>query len=152
MDVLKYLRLHNEYDYIEYTVHNVILSFFLINIFLFKGISSFANKSVKTQEAGGKGLMIIQTADVWPYTMTDSKNEAKQLTIPVAMISKADGQVCGSDSICLYQKVQKCFFFLFFKCVGICRFICRYALSFLVPFLSFYSEIDVAPFVRLPGI
>lgn len=59
-----------------------------------RGISTFASKALRAEAAGAVAAVIIQTHDVWPYMMEDSKGEAKAaggLGIPVCMVSKENG-------------------------------------------------------------
>ena len=57
-----------------------------------RGVVSFANKIQRAEAAGAVAVIICQNCDVWPYTMTDSKNEAKDLKIPAIMIRKEHGK------------------------------------------------------------
>ena len=56
-----------------------------------RGGCTFAQKVLRAQGAGAVGVVIIQTVDVWPYTMTDSNGESKGATIPAFMISGKQG-------------------------------------------------------------
>ncbi|KAH9124839.1 hypothetical protein LEN26_001290 [Aphanomyces euteiches] len=56
-----------------------------------RGVCTFASKIQRAQDAGARAVIIIQTFDVWPYTMTDSKGEGVGLSIPAFMISKSQG-------------------------------------------------------------
>jgi len=61
-------------------------------VLLKRGIVSFAQKAINAQKAGCKALIIGQTADIWPFVMSDSSNEIDnfELIIPILMISKQD--------------------------------------------------------------
>ncbi|KAF0696038.1 Aste57867_13177 [Aphanomyces stellatus] len=57
-----------------------------------RGVCTFASKVKRAQDAGASAILVIQTFDVWPYTMTDSTGkEASDLTIPAFMISAKQG-------------------------------------------------------------
>ncbi|EGZ25309.1 hypothetical protein PHYSODRAFT_555187 [Phytophthora sojae] len=56
-----------------------------------RGGCTFARKVLRAQDAGVAGVVIIQTVDVWPYTMTDSTGESKGVTIPAFMMSAKVG-------------------------------------------------------------
>lgn len=61
-----------------------------------RGACTFASKALRANAAGASAAVIVQTHDVWPYVMEDSKGEAKAgggLSIPVCMISKEKGEV-----------------------------------------------------------
>lgn len=56
---------------------------------------TFASKALRANAAGAAAAVIVQTHDVWPYVMEDSKGEAKAgggLDIPVCMVSKEKGE------------------------------------------------------------
>ncbi|OQS04405.1 hypothetical protein THRCLA_03353 [Thraustotheca clavata] len=57
-----------------------------------RGNCTFASKALRAQESGAIAVIIVQTADVWPYTMTDSTGEGNALNIPVFMISSKQGK------------------------------------------------------------
>ncbi|RLN53392.1 hypothetical protein BBJ29_004274 [Phytophthora kernoviae] len=57
-----------------------------------RGGCTFARKVLRAQAAGAAGVIIIQTVDVWPYTMTDSTGESKDVTIPAFMMSSKHGK------------------------------------------------------------
>ncbi|KAF4033677.1 Ring finger domain [Phytophthora infestans] len=57
-----------------------------------RGGCTFAQKVLRAQAAGAAGVIIIQTVDVWPYTMTDSSGESKNVTIPAFMMSAKVGK------------------------------------------------------------
>ncbi|KAF1315116.1 Zinc finger family protein, partial [Globisporangium splendens] len=56
-----------------------------------RGVCTFAQKVLHAQAAGAVAVIIIQTVDVWPYTMTDSKGESAMITIPAFMLSAKQG-------------------------------------------------------------
>jgi Ring finger domain/PA domain len=57
-----------------------------------RGGTTFASKALKLQAAGAAAVIVLQTADVWPYIMKDPKQEAKGvLKTPVGMVNKAAG-------------------------------------------------------------
>ncbi|KAE9004234.1 hypothetical protein PR002_g17119 [Phytophthora rubi] len=56
-----------------------------------RGGCTFARKVLRAQNAGAAGVIIIQTADVWPYTMMDSTGESNGVTIPAFMMSAKVG-------------------------------------------------------------
>ncbi|CAM9910032.1 unnamed protein product [Scytosiphon promiscuus] len=60
-----------------------------------RGVCTFASKALRANAAGASAAVIVQTHDVWPYVMEDSKGEAKAgggLDIPVCMVSKEKGE------------------------------------------------------------
>lgn len=59
-----------------------------------RGVCTFAQKVLRAQAAGAVAAIIIQTMDVWPYTMTDSKGESSAITIPAFMLSTKHGKGC----------------------------------------------------------
>ncbi|CAM9537560.1 unnamed protein product, partial [Phaeothamnion confervicola] len=58
-----------------------------------RGTITFASKALKAQAAGAAAVVVMQTADVWPYVMKDTAGEAAvgALRIPVCMVSRAVG-------------------------------------------------------------
>uniref|UniRef100_K3X027 RING-type E3 ubiquitin transferase n=1 Tax=Globisporangium ultimum (strain ATCC 200006 / CBS 805.95 / DAOM BR144) TaxID=431595 RepID=K3X027_GLOUD len=56
-----------------------------------RGVCTFAQKVLRAQAAGAVAAIIIQTMDVWPYTMTDSKGESATIAIPAFMLSAKQG-------------------------------------------------------------
>ena len=59
-----------------------------------RGGCTFARKVLRAQAADAAGVIIIQTVDVWPYTMTDSTGESENVKIPAFMISSKHGKGC----------------------------------------------------------
>lgn len=57
-----------------------------------RGVCTFAQKVLRAQAAGAAAVVIVQTVDVWPYTMTDSKGESKAVAIPAFMLSTKHGK------------------------------------------------------------
>ncbi|CAH0484394.1 unnamed protein product [Peronospora farinosa] len=57
-----------------------------------RGGCTFARKVLRAQAEGAAGVIIIQTVDVWPYTMTDSTGESKDVKIPAFMMSAKHGK------------------------------------------------------------
>ncbi|OQR96603.1 hypothetical protein ACHHYP_14628 [Achlya hypogyna] len=57
-----------------------------------RGVCTFAAKVLRAQAAGAVAVIVVQTADVWPYTMTDSKGEGATMAIPAFMISAKQGK------------------------------------------------------------
>ncbi|CAI5709437.1 unnamed protein product [Hyaloperonospora brassicae] len=57
-----------------------------------RGGCPFARKVLRAQAAEAAGVIIIQTVDVWPYTMTDSTGESENVKIPAFMISSKHGK------------------------------------------------------------
>lgn len=57
-----------------------------------RGACTFAQKTLRAEAAGAAAVIIIQTLDVWPYTMTDSTGEGKSLDIPAFMMSASHGK------------------------------------------------------------
>ncbi|CAM9682172.1 unnamed protein product [Ectocarpus sp. 12 AP-2014] len=56
-----------------------------------RGVCTFASKALRANAAGAAAAVVVQTHDVWPYVMEDSKGEAEAgggLNIPVCMVSK----------------------------------------------------------------
>jgi Ring finger domain/PA domain len=65
-----------------------------------RGGTTFASKSLRLQAAGAAAVIVLQTADVWPYIMKDPKQEAKGvLKTPVCMVNKAAGALL-IESLC----------------------------------------------------
>ncbi|KAF0743248.1 hypothetical protein AaE_008561 [Aphanomyces astaci] len=60
-------------------------------VLLERGVCTFASKIQRAQAAGAVAVVVVQTADVWPYAMTDSSGEGTSLSIPAFMISKKQG-------------------------------------------------------------
>jgi len=58
-------------------------------VFVSRGKVDFATKARRAQAAGAVALLVGQTADVWPYTMTDSKTNGEGVDIPVMMVRKS---------------------------------------------------------------
>lgn len=56
-----------------------------------RGGCTFAQKVLRAQGAGAVAVIIIQTMDIWPYTMTDSSGESRVITIPAFMMSTKHG-------------------------------------------------------------
>ena len=72
-------------------------------VLLKRGKVSFATKTRAAQRSGASAVIVIQTADMWPFVMTDSAGELLEgppLSIPVVMISQSDArlveQIIGS--------------------------------------------------------
>jgi len=61
-------------------------------VLLKRGVVSFAQKAINAQKSGCIALVIGQTADIWPFVMSDTTKELDtfELNIPVLMISKQD--------------------------------------------------------------
>ncbi|GLD92577.1 hypothetical protein PINS_up001136 [Pythium insidiosum] len=57
-----------------------------------RGACTFAQKVLRAQAAGALAVLIVQTFDVWPYTMTDSKGESAETSIPTFMLSMKQGE------------------------------------------------------------
>ncbi|CAN0527199.1 unnamed protein product, partial [Ectocarpus sp. 8 AP-2014] len=60
-----------------------------------RGVCTFASKALRANAAGAAAAVVVQTHDVWPYVMEDSKGEAEAgggLNIPVCMVSKEKGE------------------------------------------------------------
>ncbi|GAB5356748.1 hypothetical protein AAMO2058_000315600 [Amorphochlora amoebiformis] len=58
-----------------------------------RGKVSFADKVKRAQKAGAIAVIVIQSKEGgWPYTMTDSTDTTKGVSIPILMISYADGE------------------------------------------------------------
>uniref|UniRef100_M4BZT7 RING-type E3 ubiquitin transferase n=1 Tax=Hyaloperonospora arabidopsidis (strain Emoy2) TaxID=559515 RepID=M4BZT7_HYAAE len=57
-----------------------------------RGGCTFARKVLRAQAEHVTGVIIIQTVDVWPYTMTDSTGESKNVKIPAFMMSSKHGK------------------------------------------------------------
>ena len=53
-----------------------------------RGKVGFAVKARRAQAAGALAVIVGQTANVWPYTMTDSKTNGVGVDIPVVMLRK----------------------------------------------------------------
>lgn len=66
-----------------------------------RGVCTFASKALRANAAGAAAAVIVQTHDVWPYVMEDSKGEAKAgggLDIPVCMVSKEKGEFLEEEA------------------------------------------------------
>jgi hypothetical protein len=63
-----------------------------------RGTCTFAQKILRAQASGAIGVIIVQTFDVWPYTMTDSKGESASITIPAFMLSMKQGKRSVADA------------------------------------------------------
>ncbi|RHY90496.1 hypothetical protein DYB37_009492 [Aphanomyces astaci] len=63
----------------------------VVIVLLERGVCTFARKIQRAQAAGAVAVVVVQTADVWPYAMTDSSGEGTSLSIPAFMISKKQG-------------------------------------------------------------
>lgn len=57
-----------------------------------RGKVTFVDKASRAQEAGARCVVVCQTDDVWPYTMTDKTSKGGHLTIPCVCISRQDAQ------------------------------------------------------------
>jgi len=57
-----------------------------------RGACTFAQKVVRAEAAGAAAVIIIQTLDIWPYTMTDSTGEGRGISIPAFMMSTKHGK------------------------------------------------------------
>lgn len=64
-------------------------------VVLKRGKVSFFAKARAAQCSGALACVVINTADMWPFVMTDTANEAERdpLRIPVVMVSQGDGEV-----------------------------------------------------------
>jgi len=59
-----------------------------------RGVVSFCTKAIRAQSAGASAVIVMQTADKWPFVMTDSASELKDdINIPVVMIGKQDSEL-----------------------------------------------------------
>jgi len=56
-----------------------------------RGDITFAKKAELAQSVGAVAVVVIQTGNGWPYTMTDQNKQSKDLKIPCVMISPQDG-------------------------------------------------------------
>ena len=63
-------------------------------VLLKRGVVSFAQKAMNAQKSGCIAVIIGQTADMWPFVMSDTTKEIDtfdlKIQIPVLMISKQD--------------------------------------------------------------
>lgn len=57
-----------------------------------RGACTFAQKVMRAEAAGAAAVIIIQTLDIWPYTMTDSTGEGNAISIPAFMMSVKHGK------------------------------------------------------------
>lgn len=69
-------------------------------IYLKRGVVSFALKAKRAIKAGAAALIVSQTVEKWPFTMTDTScelledlNIEKSLPIPVVMVSQKDSEL-----------------------------------------------------------
>ena len=64
-------------------------------VVLKRGAVSFARKARVAQEAGAAALLVVQTCDVWPYTMMDKAGESTaagyEQAIPALMLRQEHG-------------------------------------------------------------
>ena len=56
-----------------------------------RGEISFAEKARLVQQQGANALIVQQTFDVWPYTMTDLSTKGEGVNIPLLMVRKETG-------------------------------------------------------------
>jgi hypothetical protein len=59
-----------------------------------RGAVTFAEKALRAAESGAICVVVIQTADKWPFVMTDSAKQIEgegSLPIPVVMVNVSDG-------------------------------------------------------------
>jgi hypothetical protein len=86
-----------------------------------RGKVSFASKAKTAMKAGCAGIIVVQTLDIWPFTMTDSAKElgadVQEVSIPVFMISKGDAALLNKlytndnknePHICVREQVKEC--------------------------------------------
>lgn len=63
-----------------------------------RGRCPFAAKAARCAAAGAAAVVVVQTADTFPYTMTDSEGaatrEGEDLRTPTVMVNRADGARC----------------------------------------------------------
>jgi hypothetical protein len=62
-------------------------------VLLERGKVTFYDKALRAEEAGASCVIISQSYETWPFVMTDSVPDRKEISIPVLMISKAEGEV-----------------------------------------------------------
>ena len=56
-----------------------------------RGGISFAVKGNLAAEAHAAALVVVQTASLWPFVMQDSAAQCAQTSVPIVMVSQADG-------------------------------------------------------------
>jgi hypothetical protein len=64
-----------------------------------RGKCSFALKALRAEKAGAIAVLVMNTMNVWPFTMGDSKNEGGDIHIPSVMCRKDHSEL-------LLQKMQ----------------------------------------------
>mmetsp|Transcript_1533 Transcript_1533/g.2466 ORF Transcript_1533/g.2466 Transcript_1533/m.2466 type:complete len:313 (+) Transcript_1533:42-980(+) len=64
-------------------------------VFVKRGIVTFATKVKHAMNAGAVGVIVHQTAERWPFVMTDSSQELQgiDVNIPVLMVNESDGNL-----------------------------------------------------------
>jgi hypothetical protein len=80
------------------------------NIAIFsRGVVSFAVKALKAEAAGALGVVVINSKDcAWPYTMSDSSNVGKNLSIPVVMVRYDEKLVCETAELKASSSSEEC--------------------------------------------
>jgi hypothetical protein len=58
-----------------------------------RGKCSFALKVARAERCGAVGVVVLNTASVWPFTMGDSKREGDNITIPSVMCRKDHSEI-----------------------------------------------------------
>uniref|UniRef100_A0A7S4BD77 RING-type domain-containing protein n=1 Tax=Chrysotila carterae TaxID=13221 RepID=A0A7S4BD77_CHRCT len=57
-----------------------------------RGGCSFVDKVRRAQSAGAAAAVVIQTGDVWPFSMSDTQMQGTDVTLPSMMLSSRDGK------------------------------------------------------------
>lgn len=60
-------------------------------VIMARGGCSFVEKVRRAQEAGAAAAIVVQTGTTWPFSMSDSKAQGGDITLPSLMLSPADG-------------------------------------------------------------
>lgn len=63
-----------------------------------RGRCPFAVKAARCTAAGAVAVIVVQTADTFPYTMTDTEGVAAHegACAPTVMVDRADGARCAA--------------------------------------------------------
>jgi hypothetical protein len=61
-------------------------------VLMWRGGCSFIEKVRRAQTAGALACVVVQTAAVWPFTMSDSKLQGGDIEIPSLMLKSEDGE------------------------------------------------------------
>jgi hypothetical protein len=60
-------------------------------VLMWRGGCNFVEKVRRGQAAGALGVVVVQTGSVWPFSMSDTKMQAGDVTVPSLMVPPAVG-------------------------------------------------------------